>query len=148
LRLVALERHPAAAREARRRGGLAVLVADGGRLPLADRSADYVLCSQVLHHFEGALAARLVAELDRVARKAVVIADLRRSALAVAGFFLASFPLRFHPATRRDGVASVLRGYTDGELAAVCRAAGVEAVVRRHAGFRLTAAWRPRGAAA
>ena len=148
LRLLALERHPAAAREARRLGGLAVFVAEGGRLPLGDRSADYVLCSQVLHHFEGAAAARLVAELDRVARKAVVIADLRRSALAVAGIFLASFPLRVHPATRRDGVASVLRGYTAAELGSVCRAAGVDATVRRHAGFRLTAAWRPRGAAA
>ena len=148
LRLVALERHPAAAREVRRRGGVAVFVAEGGRLPLADGAADYVLCSQVLHHFDGAVATRLVAELDRVARKAVVIADLRRSALAAVAIFLASFPLRFHPATRRDGVASVLRGYTDGELAAVCRSAGVVAGVRRHAGFRLTAAWRPRGATA
>jgi SAM-dependent methyltransferase len=148
LSVIALERHPAAAREAQRRGGMAVLVAEGFRLPFADGAADYVLCSQVLHHFDGPHAIGLVRELDRVARRAVVIADLRRSALAAVGIFLVSFPLRVHPTTRWDGMASVLRGYTDRELAMVCRAAGVEAGVRRHAGFRLTAAWRPRGAAA
>jgi len=138
------ERHPAAARTARERGLLA-LVADGGALPFADRSVDYVLCSQLLHHFAGEPALRLVRELDRVARRGVVVADLRRSAAAAAGFWLAALPLRFHPVTRRDGVISVFRGFTAAELVALCRAAGVEAGVRRHAGFRLTAAWRPDG---
>jgi SAM-dependent methyltransferase len=142
LRLLGVERHPAAARAARR-NGVPCIVAEAGALPLRAGSADLALCSQVLHHFSGAAAERLVRELDRVARRGVVIADLHRSVLAAAGFFLASFPLRFHPVTRRDGVTSVLRGFTPAELANLCRAAGVEPEVRRHAGFRLTASWRP-----
>ena len=142
LRLVGVERHRAAARAARG-NGVASVVAEAAELPLRAGSADLVLCSQVLHHFSGDAAERLVRELDRVARRGVVIADLRRSVVAAAGFFLASFPLRFHPLTRRDGVTSVLRGFSDAELANLCRAAGVEPEVRRHAGFRLTAAWRP-----
>jgi SAM-dependent methyltransferase len=145
LRLVGVERHPAAARAARNRHGLALLLADAGRLPFRDGAVDFVLCSQLLHHFDGAAATRLVAELDRVARRGVVVSDLRRSALAAAGLFLVSFPLRFHPATRRDGVVSVFRGFTPRELGAVCRSAGVAARVRRHAGFRVTAAWRKNG---
>ncbi len=146
LRLVGLEHHAAAARAAGARGLLA-LVADGVRLPFADRSVDYVLCSQLLHHFAGEAAVRLVRELDRVACRGVVIADLRRSALAAAGFYLASFALRVEPVTRRDGVISVFRGFRTAELANICRAAGVEPVMRRHPGYRLTAAWRPAGSA-
>ena len=146
LRLLGVERHAAAASEARRRNGVATCVADGFRLPLPDRSVDYVLCSQLLHHFGADAAVRLLVELDRVARRGVVIADLRRSALAAAGIFLASYPLRFHPTTRRDAVISIFRGFTAAELGALCVAAGVPADVRRHAGFRLTAAWAPNGA--
>jgi SAM-dependent methyltransferase len=146
LRLIGLERHFAAAGEARRRHGTAACVADGFQLPLRDRSVDYVLCSQLLHHFGAAAAVRLLGELDRVARHGVVVADLRRSALAASGIYLASFPLRCHPTTRRDAVISVFRGFTAAELGALCGAAGVRAEVRRHAGFRLTAAWSPNGA--
>jgi len=146
LRLLGVERHGAAASEAQRRNGVATCVADGFRLPLPDRSVDYVLCSQLLHHFGADAAVRLLKELDRVARRGVVIADLRRSALAAAGIFLASIPLRFHPTTRRDAVISVFRGFTVAELGALCHAAGARADVRRHAGFRVTAAWSPNGA--
>lgn len=146
LRLLGVERHGAAAREAQRREGIATCVADGFRLPLRDRSVDYVLCSQLLHHFGAEAAVRLLRELDRVARRGVVIADLRRSALAAAGIYLASIPLRLHPTTRRDAVISVFRGFSAAELGALCDATGVRATVRRHAGFRVTAAWSPNGA--
>jgi SAM-dependent methyltransferase len=145
LRLVGVERHGAAARAARRSHGIAACVADGHRLPLRERSVDYVLCSQLLHHFGAEAAVHLLAELDRVARRGVVVADLRRSLLAASGIYLASFPLRFHPTTRRDAVVSVFRGFAVSELAALCDAAGVHADVRRHAGFRVTAAWAQNG---
>jgi SAM-dependent methyltransferase len=146
LRLLGVERHGAAAMEAHRRHGLAACVADGFLLPLRDRSVDYVLCSQLLHHFGADAAVRLLAELDRVARRGVVVADLRRSVLAAGGIYLASFPLRCHPVTRRDAVISVFRGFTAAELGTLCVTAGVRADIRRHAGFRLTAAWSPNGA--
>ncbi len=142
LQLIGIERHPAAAREAAR-GGLAAVLADGGYLPLRARSVDLVLCAKLLHHLPGEAGRRLLGEMDRVARLGVVVAEIRRSAVAAAGIFAVSFPLRFHPATRRDAVISVLRGFTADELAARCRAAGVSPAVRRHAGWSLTAAWRP-----
>lgn len=144
LRLLGVERHPAAARAARVRGLVAV-VASGAALPFRTGAVDLALCSQLLHHCSATEGDRLVRELDRVARRGVVIADLRRSLVAAAGFYVAAVALRFHAVTRRDGVISVLRGFTAAELTNLCREAGVEARVRRHLGFRLTAAWRPRG---
>jgi hypothetical protein len=118
--------------------------ADALRLPLMDRSVDVAMCSQVLHHFQGDAAATVVRELNRVARHAVIVCDLRRSWIAAAGFWLASFPLRFHPVTRHDGVVSVLRAYTVTELQeTVDHAIGVRPAVERDLGFRITASWRP-----
>jgi len=145
LRVVGLERHAAAARAAARGGPLDAVRADAAALPFGARSVDLVLCSQLLHHYHGGAVTALVAEMDRVARRAVVIADLLPSPLAAAGVWLASFPLRFHPVSRRDGVMSVRRGFTPEALRRACAAAGVAAEVRTHPGFRVTAAWRPAG---
>jgi 2-polyprenyl-3-methyl-5-hydroxy-6-metoxy-1,4-benzoquinol methylase len=125
----------------------AAVCANARALPFRDASVDVVLCSQLLHHFADDELGAILLELDRVARSLVVIADLRRSWIAAAGFWLASFPLRFHPVTRHDGVVSVLRGFTAAELrAAVSAATGVTPRVERRPGFRLIAAWRPRAA--
>jgi SAM-dependent methyltransferase len=148
LRLVGVERHPAAARESLRGGTAAAILADGGQLPLRDRAVDLVLCSKLLHHLPGATGTALLRELDRVARRGVIVADIRRSWIAAAGLWAVSFPMRFHPATRRDGVISVFRGFTPAELGGACRAAGVCASVRRHPGWCLTAAWTPNGGGA
>lgn len=118
------------------------ICADVRRLPFADASVDIVTCSQLLHHFEEEEIPTVLCELERVARCAVVVSDLRRSWLAAAGFWIVSWPLGFHPVTRHDGVISVLRGFTSAELAHhVRRSTGRTAVVRRHLGFRVTARW-------
>ncbi len=118
--------------------------ADALRLPFADESVDIVLCSQLLHHFEDELAVALLRELDRVARHRVIVSDLRRSWLAASGIWLVSFPLRFHPVSRHDGVVSVLRGFTRSELEEMVeRAVSQRARVRQRPTFRLTAAWTP-----
>jgi len=118
------------------------------RLPFRDRSVDVVLCSQLLHHFPDDELAMVLTELDRVARKRVIISDLRRSWVAAGGFWAASVALRFHPITRHDGVLSVLRGFTADELRrSISGAVGVEPEVRQRIGFRLTASWTPKSAA-
>jgi len=63
LRLVGVERIPAAARIAREQG-LAAVLADGGSLPFAPKSVDVVIASQVLHHFPRDTAARWIAAFD------------------------------------------------------------------------------------
>jgi SAM-dependent methyltransferase len=129
---------------ARTRIGHAVC-ADARALPFRDHSVDVVACSQVLHHFDGEDIDRVLGEMNRVARHAVVVSDLRRSWFAMIGFWLVSFPLGFHRVTRHDGAVSVLRGFTSSELTTiVSRATGATPRVRRRLGFRLTARWTPR----
>lgn len=141
LRPVALDRHREAARLCRERG-LPSVQGDAFRLPLANRSIDIVVASQLLHHFNRAAAVHLVRELTRVARIGVVVGDLRRSRVAAAGIWLAAVALRFHAVSRRDGVVSVRRGYTKQELGELLREAGAAATVTARPGFRLVATWR------
>ena len=129
---------------ARLEPALAAVVGDALALPFADNSVDVVICSQVLHHFADADESRLIQEMNRVARVRVIVSDIRRSWLAAAGIWLASFPLRFHPVSRHDGVVSVLRGFTPSELKElVYSAAGVRPDVKSRRGFRVTASWIP-----
>lgn len=122
----------------------ATAAGDARDLPFGDASVDVVVCSQLLHHFPEPEIGEVLRELHRVARLRVIVSDLRRSWLAAAGIWLASFPLGFHPVSRHDGVLSVLRGFTGRELGAhVIRAVGVAPTVRRRFGWRLTAAWSP-----
>lgn len=115
-------------------------------LPFATSSVDVAMCSQTLHHFRGDEAVTLVRELNRVARIAVVVSDLRRSWIAGGGFWLASFPLGFHKVTRHDGFLSVMRGYTPAELSDLIQTAiGVTPVINQRLGFRITTSWTPTG---
>ena len=138
---VGIELTPALARAAHA-GTAHAVCADARRLPFATRSIDFVTCSQVLHHFDGPDAAALLLELTRVARRGVIVSDLRRSWLAVGLLWLASFPLVFHPVSRHDGVVSILRGYTADELGHTVHAAvGRTPAVHRRLGWRVTATW-------
>lgn len=120
------------------------LTANAMTLPFASGSVDIVTCSQVLHHFDGPDAEQLLRECTRVARTAVIVGDLRRSWLAVAGLWSTSFVLGFHPVSRHDGVVSVLRGYTRAELRDLVRTAtGCPSHIRHRLGFRITAVWSP-----
>ncbi|HEY4734625.1 MAG TPA: methyltransferase domain-containing protein [Gemmatimonadaceae bacterium] len=118
--------------------------ADALHLPFADASIDIVMCSQVLHHFPEADALTLLREMNRVARTRVIVSDLRRSWIAAAGLWILSFPLRFHAVSRHDGVVSVMRGFTPGELSnTVERAVACRPRARRQLGFRVTTSWAP-----
>jgi ubiquinone/menaquinone biosynthesis C-methylase UbiE len=122
-----------------------VVAASALALPFRNRSVDVATCSQLLHHFEGPDARRVLAELNRVARRAVAVNDLRRSRFAAIGFWMVSFVFRFHPVTRHDGVVSVMRGFTAAELNDLVRSAtGVAPTISRRLLFRLTAQWSPR----
>lgn len=126
-----------------RRNLAGTAVGDVRRLPVRNAAADIVTCSQLLHHFETDAARGVIAELHRVSRGWVVISDLRRSGIAAASFWLASVLLRFHAVTRRDGVTSVLRGFTVRELEDLVRdVTGVRPVMRRGVFWRVSATWR------
>ena len=149
LRLVGIELNRTAARLARGAEGngapLAVALADGGVLPLGPHSVDVIVASQVLHHLPRAVAVRWIAGFDRVARRAVVLADLRRSRVAMAGVWAASVGLGMSGVTRHDAVVSLKRGYTKQEFDEMLRDAGVRAAARYRPGARIVAAWSPGG---
>jgi ubiquinone/menaquinone biosynthesis C-methylase UbiE len=132
----------AALAAAARAQATATVAGDARALPFADGSVDVVTCSQVLHHLDGDDARALLSELTRVARRGVIVSDLRRSWLAAGLLWCASFPLGFHPVSRHDGVTSVFRGFTRHELAdAVHTATGEAPAVRHRLGWRVTARW-------
>ena len=82
--------------------------------------------------------------MNRVARRRVVISDLRRSWIAASGVWLASWPLGMHHITRHDGFASVLKGFVPHELGPLLeRATGRRVDVTTRPAFRITASWTP-----
>ena len=105
---------------------------------------DIVLVSQVAHHFTSESAMRLFHTCDALARVGVVIADLRRGRLAPLAFWVGATALGFDPVTKADGLTSIRRGYTAGELRDLLLSAGIRARVARRPGYRLVATWRVR----
>jgi ubiquinone/menaquinone biosynthesis C-methylase UbiE len=98
---------------------------DALAIPLPDRAIDFVTCSLALHHFDPPAAVVLLRELQRIARRGVIVNDLRRSRPAYWGArLLALGP--WHTMARHDGPLSVLRAYTIGEARALAAQAGLE----------------------
>lgn len=97
---------------------------DALAIPVADGGMDYVTCSLALHHFAPADAIMLLRELNRAARRGVIIGDLRRGRMAYWGArLLALGP--WHAMARHDGPLSVLRAYTVDEARELVRCAGL-----------------------
>jgi ubiquinone/menaquinone biosynthesis C-methylase UbiE len=105
-------------------------------LTYADQSFDLVLCQGVLHHFSPDEAQALLRELSRVARRALIVTDLQRNLpLYMAGWLL-MHTLVHNPITRHDGLASIRRAYTPGEVRALAEQAGLYSA-RLHTALRL-----------
>jgi SAM-dependent methyltransferase len=137
-----LERIAAAAQLARS-AGVPVIVGCASGLPLRDRGVDIVLISQVAHHLGESSAVRLFSAASAIARRGVIVADLRPAWYAAGGFRLAGLVLGFHPVTLADGVTSVRRGFAREALRELCVRAGADNVrVVARPGARLVAWWR------
>ncbi len=141
LRALALERSPVAAAIASERG-VPTVIACAGQMPVRTASVDIVLVSQVAHHLAPDAVVDLFRAASALARVGVVVADLRRSEVAVAAFRIGSTLLGFDSVTRTDGVTSVRRGYRADELRRLAVRAGQTPRVRRRPGFRLVAVWK------
>jgi ubiquinone/menaquinone biosynthesis C-methylase UbiE len=138
LGVICLDRHRIAAALATAAGHPA-LTADAGALPLADRSVDIVLLSQLVHHFDLPSSERLLRESARVARRGIIVADLQPSRLAAALFRPAAHALGFDRITIHDGLTSLRRAYSRAELAMLMQRAGLTSRVTRRPGWRLVA---------
>ena len=141
LRVVGLDLKPLHLRQAPR--SLLPVAADVRRLPFGPRSFDVVTASLFLHHFDGDEAASVLASLAAVARRALVVNDLRRARLPWL-FGRLFFPLLFQARVSvADGLLSIRRSFTPRELAETFRQAGLPgARVERAWPYRLLAVAR------
>jgi 2-polyprenyl-3-methyl-5-hydroxy-6-metoxy-1,4-benzoquinol methylase len=124
--------------------GLPTAVSCAGVPPVRDKGVDVVLLSQVAHHLTAESVVHLLRTCDRMARRAVIVADLRRHPLAAPSFWCGGRLLGFDPVTLTDGVTSIRRGFKRSELLQLMALAGVKGRVDHRRGFRLVATWHPR----
>ena len=127
-----------------RAAGLHMAVACAGAPPIRDKSVDIVLVSQVAHHLTSESVVHLLRTCDRLARRAVIVADLRRDPLAAPAFWCGARFLSFDAVTVADGLTSIRRGFSRRELQTLMASAGIEGRVNQRPGFRLVATWFPR----
>lgn len=144
VRIVGVDRHPLTAQTAARcaaeaNGRIRIVRGDALALPFADASFDYVLTSMFLHHLDDEDVVRALHEMDRVARRGIVAADLLRHRRAYAWIWF--FTLRSSPMLRHDARASVAQGFTRPEVLDLRRRSGLDyAQYTRHFGHRFVLA--------
>ena len=111
-------------------------------IPRAEGSVDVAMCSLFLHHLDEDDVVRVLAELRRVARHAVVISDLLRSRRGLFAAYLAGRLLTTSRVVRVDAVRSVRGAWTPQELLDMAQRAGLQgAAVRQIFPFRMLLVW-------
>jgi hypothetical protein len=98
------------------------------------------MTSHFLHHFASHEVPGVLRAFFGLARRALVVSDLRRAAVPYL-FGRAFFPLLFQThVSVTDGLLSIRRGFTARELAVGFREAGIDRVrIRRSFPYRLIA---------
>jgi SAM-dependent methyltransferase len=116
------------------------VVADARHLPFAPNTFDVVTASLFLHHFDQAALPDLLRALYGLARRALVVNDLRRARVPYL-FGKAVFPLVFKSRVSvDDGLISIRSSFREPDLRAAFAAAGVPSVrIERNWPYRLLA---------
>jgi len=116
VRVVGLDPNPIAARLARTRTQdfpeISIVMGNAFEPPFRPPAFDFVLSSQVLHHFPDDEIVVLLRKWATLASKGVLVSDLVRHPLAYAGILLVTRLLTRNPMTRTDGPLSVRRALT------------------------------------
>ncbi|HEX7067815.1 MAG TPA: methyltransferase domain-containing protein [Candidatus Limnocylindria bacterium] len=140
-RTVAVDANPQVVRVARRaterHAEIEVVDGDARRLPFADDAFDVAHCSLLLHHLDPDEAVAALRELARVARRGVVVNDLRRGTVSLLATVASTAILARSRVTRADGLVSARRAYTVAELDRLLERAGLRRRWR-------SPAWMPR----
>ena len=136
----------AAARE-RTRGveGLSIEQASLADVAASERRFDYVTASLFLHHVPPGRVGDALGGLDRLATRGVIVSDLRRSWLALAGVGLLSY-VAGNAVVRHDGPLSVRRAFTVDELGDMASGLGLRYLQARSEGpFRVSLSGEKQG---
>jgi ubiquinone/menaquinone biosynthesis C-methylase UbiE len=109
----------------------------GADLAFRDDSFDFAISSLTFHHFDEDLAARVLGEMHRIARRGVIVNDLQRGYLPAGLIWLVTRVTRMHPLTQHDAPLSVMRALTVSEYRELAVRAGVPgAQVYKHPFWR------------
>lgn len=145
--VVGLDRHEKTLDTARRAGAIAAGVrlvrGDALHLPFDAGGFDYVMCSMFLHHLETDAIGVALREMDRVAQRGVIVADLLRNRRAYA--WISLFTVAAGAMVRHDARASVRAAMTGDEVKGVQNLAGLSYTrFFRHFGHRFVLAGNKR----
>src|SRR5690349_13996533 len=111
---------------------------DALKLPFADADFDYVICSLFTHHFVEDQIIRIFREMNRVARRRIIVIDLHRHPIAYFFYTTIAKLVLKNRLIRHDGALSILRSFKADELFELAKRAGLrDASVERHFPFRL-----------
>jgi ubiquinone/menaquinone biosynthesis C-methylase UbiE len=125
--LLGLDRSASALRQVQawHNGMIRPVRADARRIPLADNSADVVVCSLFLHHFDEPDVVLILREAARVARRGIAVSDLLRSRLALALTWVTTHLISRSYVFHVDGSRSVRAAFRADELAELAGQAGL-----------------------
>jgi 2-polyprenyl-3-methyl-5-hydroxy-6-metoxy-1,4-benzoquinol methylase len=118
---------------------LTLTVANALQLPFADGGFDYVITNMFLHHLDEIVVVNVFKEMNRVASRGVIAADIIRSRGAYLGII--ALTLAANPMVRHDARISVRQAFTRDEILALRDRAGIGfACYYSHAGYRFVLA--------
>ena len=118
---------------------------DALKLPFADNSFDYSICSLFIHHLSDENIVSVLQEMNRVSRRGIFVIDLHRHPMAYELYKIFCVAFRISPLVREDGSLSILRSFKPDELRRFSEEAGLKDVsVERSFPFRIWAASKKR----
>jgi SAM-dependent methyltransferase len=125
--VVGIDRHPVTARIAAQEplpARLRIVQADVFDLPFEPNSFDYVLCAMFLHHLDDADITRALVNMNRLARRGMIIADLLRGVRA--SFWIYLFTLWAGRVARHDARVSIAQALNRREVLRQRERAGLD----------------------
>lgn len=103
--------------------------ADAFELPFKDNSCDVIHLALFLHHFTEDQIQKMLKEFLRIVKVGIIINDLQRSYLALAGIKILTALFSKSEMVKNDGPLSVKRGFTKAELLNLLKDAGIRNLV-------------------
>lgn len=143
VQVIGLDRHPVTAEIARQQVAnhptINIVRGDALQLPFEPETFDYVLTNMFLHHLDDDGIVQAIREMNRVAKRGIIVADLLRDRRAY--LWISLFTAFSSPMLKHDARVSVAQALTEPEVLTIRDRAGASyAKFNRHFGHRFVLA--------